>query len=145
MLSINKLFYYKEINVVHLFRSTNVTIFSSFRGLKMSKDFMLDFIAGGVSAAVSKTVVAPLERVKMLLQIQVSLNNVHKKYNLVAFRMHTRLSQLTSATKAWLTVSPVFTMSKVSSPFGVEMLSMSSAISPHRRSTLHSKVRLVFL
>jgi len=36
----------------------------------MNKDFMLDFIAGGVSAAVSKTVVAPLERVKLLLQIQ---------------------------------------------------------------------------
>eukprot|EP00088_Acartia_fossae_P064986 TRINITY_DN8001_c0_g1_i1.p1 TRINITY_DN8001_c0_g1~~TRINITY_DN8001_c0_g1_i1.p1 ORF type:complete len:295 (+),score=79.85 TRINITY_DN8001_c0_g1_i1:59-943(+) len=36
----------------------------------MNKDFMLDFIAGGVSAAVSKTVVAPLERVKILLQIQ---------------------------------------------------------------------------
>lgn len=36
----------------------------------MSKDFLLDFIAGGVSAAVSKTVVAPLERVKILLQIQ---------------------------------------------------------------------------
>jgi len=35
-----------------------------------SKDFMLDFIAGGISAAVSKTVVAPLERVKILLQIQ---------------------------------------------------------------------------
>jgi len=35
-----------------------------------SKDFMLDFIAGGISAAVSKTVVAPLERVKLLLQIQ---------------------------------------------------------------------------
>merc|ERR1711997_1339080 len=34
------------------------------------KDFMLDFIAGGISAAVSKTVVAPLERVKILLQIQ---------------------------------------------------------------------------
>merc|ERR1712106_835566 len=40
------------------------------RAFIMSKDFMLDFIAGGVSAAVSKTVVAPLERVKMLLQIQ---------------------------------------------------------------------------
>ena len=39
----------------------------------MSKDFLLDFIAGGGSAAVSKTVVAPLERVKMLLQNQVSL------------------------------------------------------------------------
>lgn len=36
----------------------------------MSKDFMLDFIAGGISAAVSKTIVAPLERVKILLQIQ---------------------------------------------------------------------------
>merc|ERR1712126_142973 len=31
---------------------------------------MGDFVAGGISAAVSKTVVAPLERVKMLLQIQ---------------------------------------------------------------------------
>jgi hypothetical protein len=28
----------------------------------MNKDFVLDFVAGGVSAAVSKTVVAPLER-----------------------------------------------------------------------------------
>merc|ERR1719153_476721 len=36
----------------------------------MNKDFVLDFVAGGVSAAVSKTVVAPLERVKLLLQIQ---------------------------------------------------------------------------
>ena len=43
---------------------------SDFR-FTMSKDFALDFIAGGISAAVSKTVVAPLERVKMLLQIQV--------------------------------------------------------------------------
>ena len=56
-------------------------------GANMNKDFILDFVAGGkyialkkltlkccfqgVSAAVSKTVVAPLERVKLLLQIQV--------------------------------------------------------------------------
>ncbi|CAG7838434.1 unnamed protein product [Allacma fusca] len=32
--------------------------------------FMKDFIAGGVSAAVSKTAVAPIERVKLLLQVQ---------------------------------------------------------------------------
>lgn len=32
--------------------------------------FAKDFIAGGVSAAVSKTVVAPIERVKLLLQVQ---------------------------------------------------------------------------
>ena len=38
---------------------------------KMNKDFLLDFAAGGISAAVSKTIVAPLERVKILLQVQV--------------------------------------------------------------------------
>merc|ERR1739838_724369 len=32
--------------------------------------FAQDFIAGGISAAVSKTVVAPIERVKLLLQVQ---------------------------------------------------------------------------
>jgi solute carrier family 25 (adenine nucleotide translocator) protein 4/5/6/31 len=33
-------------------------------------DFMKDFVAGGISAAVSKTAVAPIERVKLLLQVQ---------------------------------------------------------------------------
>jgi solute carrier family 25 (adenine nucleotide translocator) protein 4/5/6/31 len=32
--------------------------------------FAQDFVAGGVSAAVSKTAVAPIERVKLLLQVQ---------------------------------------------------------------------------
>lgn len=32
--------------------------------------FLKDFMAGGISAAVSKTVVAPIERVKLLLQVQ---------------------------------------------------------------------------
>ena len=32
--------------------------------------FWKDFLAGGVSAAVAKTAVAPIERVKLLLQIQ---------------------------------------------------------------------------
>ncbi|XP_076327546.1 ADP/ATP translocase 3-like [Tachypleus tridentatus] len=32
--------------------------------------FMKDFIAGGISAAISKTTVAPIERVKLLLQVQ---------------------------------------------------------------------------
>lgn len=39
---------------------------------------MLDFIAGGISAAVSKTVVAPLERVKILLQIQDASKHIGK-------------------------------------------------------------------
>lgn len=32
--------------------------------------FLKDFAAGGISAAVSKTAVAPIERVKLLLQVQ---------------------------------------------------------------------------
>merc|ERR1711992_293428 len=49
----------------------------------MNKDFMLDFIAGGISAAVSKTVVAPLERVKIILQIQDAHKHIPKdqRYN----------------------------------------------------------------
>jgi solute carrier family 25 (adenine nucleotide translocator) protein 4/5/6/31 len=35
---------------------------------KSAESFMIDFLTGGVSAAISKTAVAPIERVKMLLQ-----------------------------------------------------------------------------
>ncbi|KAH8267557.1 hypothetical protein KR026_001075 [Drosophila bipectinata] len=34
------------------------------------KGFLMDFMMGGVSAAVAKTAVAPIERVKLLLQVQ---------------------------------------------------------------------------
>ena len=37
---------------------------------KAKKSFLTDFMLGGVSAAVSKTIVAPIERVKLLLQVQ---------------------------------------------------------------------------
>lgn len=37
---------------------------------KAKKSFLTDFMIGGVSAAVSKTLVAPIERVKLLLQVQ---------------------------------------------------------------------------
>ena len=36
-------------------------------GPKPTGNFMRDFLVGGISAAVSKTVVAPIERVKLLL------------------------------------------------------------------------------
>jgi len=39
-------------------------------GLTDPVSFMKDFVAGGVSAAISKTAVAPIERVKLLLQVQ---------------------------------------------------------------------------
>lgn len=34
--------------------------------------FAKDFLAGGISAAISKTAVAPIERVKLLLQVRTS-------------------------------------------------------------------------
>ncbi|GBF89825.1 ADP,ATP carrier protein, mitochondrial-like [Raphidocelis subcapitata] len=37
---------------------------------KVEKNFMVDFLMGGVSAAVSKTAAAPIERVKLLIQNQ---------------------------------------------------------------------------
>ncbi len=33
------------------------------------KQFLLDWAAGGVSAAVAKTAVAPIERIKLLIQV----------------------------------------------------------------------------
>lgn len=48
----------------------------------MSQDaqgFLLDFIAGGISAAVSKTVVAPIERVKLILQVQAVSKQIPEK------------------------------------------------------------------
>lgn len=39
-------------------------------GLSDPFDSLKNFVAGGISAAVSKTAVAPIERVKFLLQIQ---------------------------------------------------------------------------
>lgn len=39
-------------------------------GLADPVAFAKDFIAGGVAAAISKTTVAPIERVKLLLQVQ---------------------------------------------------------------------------
>jgi len=35
-----------------------------------AKSFAQDFVAGGIAAAISKTAVAPIERVKLLLQVQ---------------------------------------------------------------------------
>lgn len=37
---------------------------------KSTMEFVRDFMIGGVSAAISKTIVAPIERVKILLQTQ---------------------------------------------------------------------------
>lgn len=50
---------------------------------KKPKSFVADFIIGGTSAAVSKTLVAPIERVKLLLQVQDASTSikVEDRYN----------------------------------------------------------------
>lgn len=47
-----------------------------------TKKFLLDWLTGGISAAVSKTAVAPIERVKLLLQVQDASKSiaVDKRY-----------------------------------------------------------------
>ena len=52
-------------------------------GQKKQKSFMTDFLIGGVSAAVSKTIVAPIERVKLLLQVQDASSSIkaEDRYN----------------------------------------------------------------
>jgi len=53
---------------------------------KSVKDFMIDFMVGGVSAAISKTCVAPIERVKLLLQNQDASTQISadKRYKGIA-------------------------------------------------------------
>lgn len=41
--------------------------------------FFKDFMAGGISAAVAKTAVAPIERVKLLLQVQHASKQIAKE------------------------------------------------------------------
>ena len=38
---------------------------------KNNKSYFLDFLSGGLAGIISKTVVAPVERVKLLMQTQV--------------------------------------------------------------------------
>jgi len=45
-----------------------------------SKKFAIDLLSGGTAAAVSKTAVAPIERVKLLLQVQDASKTIEKKY-----------------------------------------------------------------
>jgi solute carrier family 25 (adenine nucleotide translocator) protein 4/5/6/31 len=47
--------------------------------MSQNKSFFADFMIGGVSAAVSKTVVAPIERVKLLLQVQDAMSKKASK------------------------------------------------------------------
>ena len=49
-------------------------------GMSDSMKFVVDLASGGTAAAVSKTAVAPIERVKLLLQVQDASKAIEKKY-----------------------------------------------------------------
>lgn len=44
--------------------------------MEKQNSFISDFLMGGVSAAISKTTVAPIERVKMLIQTQDTISEI---------------------------------------------------------------------
>jgi len=45
-----------------------------------TRKFLIELASGGTAAAVSKTAVAPIERVKLLLQVQDASKTIEKKY-----------------------------------------------------------------
>lgn len=53
--------------------------------------FLKDFMAGGISAAVAKTAVAPIERVKLLLQVQHASKQIAKEHQYKGKFVHTML------------------------------------------------------
>lgn len=46
-----------------------------------SSSFIEKFVLGGISAGIAKTIVAPLERIKLLMQNQIIIDHLDKKYN----------------------------------------------------------------
>merc|ERR1712060_926101 len=51
-------------------RLDNCRRFSPVRAMSNLKDFAIDFALGGVSGAVAKTLTAPIERIKLVIQTQ---------------------------------------------------------------------------
>lgn len=58
-----------------------------------TKIFIRDFLAGGISASISVTAIAPLERVKLILQIQQISTQIaeDKRYKGMDFRLEFRI------------------------------------------------------
>lgn len=46
----------------------------------VKESFIKDFLAGGISAAIAKTAVAPIERVKLILQVQEANKQIAQEH-----------------------------------------------------------------
>lgn len=65
-----------------------------------TRKFMLDLASGGTAAAVSKTAVAPIERVKLLLQVSLLFLSLLPRNPSCRCNTPKKRSRRTSATKA---------------------------------------------
>jgi hypothetical protein len=96
---------------------------------------------GGVSAAISKTAAAPIERVKLLLQNQgelVKSGRLETPYKVFVLSSKSIVNRsINSACRALLTASQEYTKKKALPLFGEETLPTYFAISPLKDSTLH--------
>lgn len=126
-----------------------------------SLKFFADLAAGGVAGGLSKTVVAPIERVKLLLQTQDSnpriksgellhvwlwplseCHHCYMQYPGVAagvLTLFTHVQVRSQGILALATASPVSQQSKGLLHSGEVTWLMSSDTSPHRPSTLPSR------
>lgn len=94
--------------------------------------FMKDFAAGGISAAVSKTAVAPIERVKLLLQVQHISQQiaVDQRYKGIYLYSNSSLFLIIEfVSQAWLIALCVFQRNRDLLPSGVVTWPMLSDIS----------------
>ncbi|OQR88353.1 ADP/ATP translocase [Achlya hypogyna] len=70
-------------------QSTTTTAISTFEPLATApqsnvNSFLADLAAGGIAGAISKTAVAPIERVKLLLQVQAASTQIKNPYTGIA-------------------------------------------------------------
>jgi solute carrier family 25 (adenine nucleotide translocator) protein 4/5/6/31 len=60
--------------------NSGIKVINSVQKPNKKSTFTLDFILAGVSAAIGKTATAPLERVKLILQNQISIEVIERPY-----------------------------------------------------------------
>ena len=99
-------------------------------------DFVRDFLIGGVSAAISKTCVAPIERVKLLLQTQ----DANKKMQDGSAKKYTGIVNCFSrVVSEEVYTKMIHNNNREPLLFGEETSPTSSGTSPRRLLTLPSR------
>ena len=64
-----------------LIPNTPINLIKTKQRVKTNTNFLYDFLISGFAAAIAKTIIAPVERIKLLLQNQFIIKSSHSKYN----------------------------------------------------------------